>query len=180
MGDGVMSEEAFREGLDADGVRRLQILQVGLGAGVAAFALLIAVLHAQGVGAAKPIESQVETLRMMSLAHGAVAVTTWSTAIFLWRSSVRPKLAAATDAVSFLQEWQVGTILWLALFEAPAMFGLVICFQLVQSGNAEAHSELLGNGVTAAVQLLLTAATFPTADRLVNAYREEVLVRGPG
>ena len=72
---------------------------------------------------------------------------------------------------------QQATVARVSIYNAPALFGLIICLLGINSGFIFAYPQYVIAAVPAFLQLGFLAATFPTRDRLVRVVRG-VLGRG--
>ncbi len=183
-----LSSAQFEAVLTGANVRQMQIVQAALGMGVFTFGIVIAVLYT--TVEAVPTREDIEWIQKLTLVHLLILSGGAAMANILFRSlfSERQLAAAAerkvrdrrgqvlTDPASkALAHVRSAIILRLAVLEAPALFGLVICLLTVTSGVAAVVPIYLLNALSAAGFIVYVATTFPNKDRLSGIFNEFVL-----
>jgi hypothetical protein len=183
-----LSSSQFEAVLTDANVRQIQIIQAALGLGVFTFGIVIAVLYTTAT--AVPTREDIELIQMLTLGHLVILSGGAAMASILFRNffSERQLAAAAkrtvrdsrgqtlTDPASkALAHVRSAIVLRLAVLEAPALFGLVICFLMVTNGAATVAPMYLLNALSAAGFIVYIATTFPNKDRLSGIFNEFVL-----
>lgn len=183
-----LSSSQFEAVLTDANVRQMQIVQAALGMGVFTFGIVIAVLYT--TAAAIPTREDIEWIQMLTLVHLLILSGGAAMANILFRSLFSERqLAAASErkvrdnrgqaltdpAAKALAHVRSAIILRLAVLEAPALFGLVICLLTITSGVAAVAPIYLLNGLSAAGFIVYVATTFPNRDRLAGIFNEYVL-----
>jgi len=80
----------------------------------------------------------------------------------------------STAAEKYLAVMRSATIVRMALLEAPAFFGLVICFMGATNGVLRAETAYWANLVSYAALVFLLLKEFPTRDRLLELFRQKL------
>lgn len=183
-----LSPSQFEAVLTDANVRQMQIIQAAMGMGIFTFGIVIAVWYTTAT--AVPTREDVELIQMLTLVHLLILSGGVAMANILFRNlfSERQLAAAAerkvgdrrgqvlTDPASrALAHVRSAIILRLAVLEAPALFGLVICFLMVMNGVAAVAPMYLLNALSAAGFIVYLATTFPNKDRLVGIFNDFVL-----
>ncbi len=180
-----ISTADFESALSTGNVSQMAILQAALGMGVTLFGLVIVVLYL--TQAATPDEGAVEVLQVLSLAHLALLVGAIVGGRFLFDAQfsdrnlerAAPGKASGSEvaqnpATRALMHMRTAIILRLGLLEAPALFGLVVCFLTVINGLAPSHPIFLLNGLSAIGFVGFVVQTLPTRDRLLQMFVERI------
>lgn len=168
----------------------LQVVQGALTMGVVSFALVLGMLRAGGFGSsAEPTEGGLSTVRMLGGVVLLLSVSAVVASLFAFAAILRAERVAAIvrgedageGAARLLDLVRTAYILRLAILEAPAMLGLVVCLLATMNGALASRPALWLNALPAALLVAFSLATFPTRDRLLFLVRERVepaLLRG--
>lgn len=151
---------------DAD-VRGLQVLQLALGAGPVLFWVVIGVL-AQAPRPAQPeapASDPLQLIVLLSAVHAFMAPTQW----FLGTLLHGRALASAQPPMQRLRQ---ATIIRLAMFEAPALLGAVVCLLAVQLDVAGRAPWVWFNAASTLMLLGLVVGTFPARERVEQTLRD--------
>ena len=166
-------------------LQSLQIVQLAMASGVLILAGAVLVLHLTGASrSAAPALPERDLVWPLTLAHAAAALGLWALALLipalflrparLFRSgpsSVRPSSDIPGRERRCLDAFRGAFILRVALLEAPALFGLVLCLLASMSGRLEEQPAYWLNGLSAVVFLLFVAVSFPTRHRVMEWFR---------
>lgn len=165
----MISRHEFERSISPEKLRPLQIVYAALASGVVAFAAVIGLLTE---GSQPQFSGDTEVLLLLSGIHALMAAAMYAVAPFVFRGLLTniDSIAGTDLATVLIGKIMTAHIVRLAMYEGVAMFGLVICLLTVMSGAAPSHPELLLNGISTAIFLILTAATFPTIDRIGNIF----------
>jgi hypothetical protein len=141
-------------------LRALQIIHLGLASGVLLFTALVVILTMQQPAnpAADPTLA-----RMLTLVHGVLFLTALLLSRILYhRLLPTPDLDEAAQVARF----RTARIVRLAVLEGAALFGLVTCLLLGQSGLIQAQPVYWLNLLSTGFFLAFIALTFPRQDPL--------------
>jgi hypothetical protein len=157
-------------------IRATQIIVVALAFGAVSFLGVVAVLT-QTQPAAEATLGGAEFIQALSLAHVFMAPSCWMAAFFLYRLRVSSiEVHADADAAGILDdvlgELRSATILVMALFEGPALFGIVIVFLAHTNGSLPEVPYAWGGLLSTAMMMGAASAVIPTNRRLEALGRE--------
>jgi len=183
-----ISSEQFEAALTEANVRQLQLIQAAIGMGIFVFSMVIGVLYSTATG--QPRREDVELIQTLTLAHLLILSGGVAMANFLFRNLFSERqLAAAADktvmdsnrqpvtdpALKALAHVRSAIIVRLAILEAPALFGLVICLLMTMNGVVSVAPVYLLNALSAVGFLFYVATTIPTKERLVGIFNDFVI-----
>jgi hypothetical protein len=157
-------KQALREAIRSGELRALQILQLALMSGVTLFAAVVVALSIVARPAMTGQALPASTLRLMVLVHVAVAILAWGLGPLL--QSIVHRQTDAAGAAGPLTGLRQGTMTRLALLEAPAILGLVICLLAQKGGVLRAQPLYWLNALSAAAFVVYGALSFPTQARV--------------
>jgi hypothetical protein len=174
-------EREFEALLEKNHLRAMQILQGAFSLGVAMFALVIGVFYL--TAAAQMVRMDATIFPIFSGVHAFVALSCW--VVGLSAPSLVARLApsglirgvgtaleGSSAAERILAQIRTAFILRLALLQGPALFGLVICLLGSKDGTLREKPIFWLNGLSAALFLAYSLATFPTRDRAMEMFRD--------
>ena len=171
-------------------VRVFQIVQVALVFGI--MVMLVVILFLFGIGGeVHPGEVDEAFPRSLTIVLAITTLLALPIAEYTYRAllsskrlrkyaevPLRDKSRVIDDpAEKVLTLVQQATVARVSIYNAPALFGLIICLLGINSGFIFAYPQYVIAAVPAFLQLGFLAATFPTRDRLVRVVRG-VLGRG--
>jgi hypothetical protein len=166
----------FRNSLAPEFVRSLAIVQGAIGGGILVFALVV--LWMSTTSSPGPVESSpvlALLMQILTLAHLVVAIVLFPLAHIIFARILSPerlRKAAQSGPGSVLSLMRTAIVVRLALYEAVAFFGLMVCLVGAIRGILAVEPIYWVNGISAAVMLLFIVRTFPTKERLVALYEE--------
>jgi hypothetical protein len=177
-----VSVHEFEAALTPAELRIFQIIQGALGAGIAVFLGVTIILYVLGSDALAGEATQgIQLVRMLSLVHLAMAVVLFVAAKVVYDLLFRSeRLAAASSpelrnahgevthdpAQHCVALLRTSTIIRLALYEAIALFGLIVCLLAVVDGVVQAYPVYWLNALSSVAFSGYVVLTFPTAERL--------------
>jgi hypothetical protein len=171
--------ESFRSVLGDNAIRPLQIIHLALGAGVTVFAIVVLVLNAVVEFPASDATSYLGTLTIVNLVL-TVLLFTFALRFHdyrLSRASLENRVGSGALTVErCFDEIRTAHIIRLALLEAAAMFGIVICLLAVVQGAMPVSEFYLINLIGVVLFLLFISGTFPTQDRILHTFEQKFLV----
>jgi hypothetical protein len=127
-------------------------------------------------------------ITLLSAIHVALALGTWTLGCFLFTRLSKPRALNAEEigrlssrdaeylknpAACWLLALRGPYIMRLALFEGPALLGVVICFLAVESGEMHEEPWIWANLSSGLVLAMFSLATYPTCERLLAMYRQQ-------
>ncbi|MBI2620428.1 MAG: hypothetical protein HYW57_10135 [Ignavibacteriales bacterium] len=184
----------FQHALTSEKVRTFQVIHLGLGLGVFGFGLVVLYLWFVQGADHQPGPPDVELIQIMSIVHAAFAVSLIFLSSFLYEKQFRPERlrTLATQPLRTPEGNQVedpvekclsiirtGIILRLAMLEAAAFFGLVVCTIAALNGVLVQNTEYAFNAITPLFFLMVVIMTFPTAQRLEEIFRAKITASVP-
>lgn len=169
-----LSRTVFEQALTSQKIATLRIISAALASGILLFALVV-IYFTFTTQADSPDGTDI--LLLLSGVHGLMALTIYAVAPLIYRkvlNSFRPESALTGEALAaeVIQKIMSAHMVRMAMYEGPALFGLVVCFLSVQWGHIPSQPEFLLNGITAVFFLLMTATTFPSRERLGSLFSE--------
>ncbi len=183
-----VSAVQFEAALTEANVRQTQVIQGAIGMGILVFGIVVGVLYS--TTHAEPTLDDVELIQTLTLAHLLILSGGVATANLLFRKLFSdPQLAVAADrnvtgadrqpvtdpALKVLAHVRSAIIVRLAILEAPALFGLVICLLMTINGVALIAPIYLLNSLSAAGFLVYVVTTFPNRERLVGIFNDFIM-----
>lgn len=184
----------FQKALDDGQVRMLQILQGAIGFGVFMFLVIVVYMHFMNL---VPLETDVtgdETLiQIMTLVHLALLGGAYYGGGLIFNAAFSDKSLAeavhrafrdarggeVTDGPSkCIYVIRNAMITRLAIFEAPALFGLVICLLATFRGVLHAAPVYWINAASAVALLLFIGRTFPGRPSIEHLFEERFTTPG--
>lgn len=157
------SKQAFRDVLTAQELKGMQTISAALPAGVLLFLLVVVMVSLRQPAPAPGATPDLDTARLLSLVHAALALGAYSLTPVLYRMRFAQ---GAEDAEGALATIRGALILRLAMLEAPALFGVIVCLLSAKTGALAAQPLFWLNGITALIFLVFAATGFPTRDRV--------------
>lgn len=182
-----ISEQQFRAAIMPEQVRSLRIMQAYLTVGLLVFAAAIVYIATRRPEIPVPTASGTQWVLRASLVHGAVFVLAWLFSDVATRTALRRAYQGSMQPVSTarggngvttgsaeaaMEAIRSAVVLRLALREAPALFGLGICYIAVGNGVLDAHPAVALNAGSAAAAIAFFITTLPTPERLVAVFRK--------
>ena len=164
-------------------IRAVQILSGALAMGVVMFLGAILFLT-QNVTPAEAQPDAYQQMQLLSAVHGFMAVSSFMMGFVLFnqrfspsafRQAFRGRRPTPEElAGTGLTHYRGAHIIRMAMFEGPALFGLVIVFLSHNGGVLSEHPELWLNALSGLAMLAATAAAFPTERGIQRVLREAV------
>jgi hypothetical protein len=164
------TEHEIRQAIDEPTVRSLQIVQLGLTAGVVLFAGVVW-FRAHFLADPAAAESTIGEPLIVKLAIGAIVAFLGIQRIADF--VVRRRIAGAKGqgVPALLEAARTAFIVRLALLEAPALFGIALCF--LASPNGPPRNPMVWLGLLpAGLFVVLSAMSFPNRERLAALVAE--------
>lgn len=153
--------------LDAGRLRTLQVIPVAIAVAVATACGAAILVHlTRPPLSGPPSYGEVSLVSLLSLVHVLLAVSLYGAAFMLYRKRVSTPPPAPATADTCLGIIRAASLLRLALLEAPALFGVVICIIASQRGVLHAEPLTWLNLASSAAFFIVLILTFPTRDRV--------------
>lgn len=150
-------------------VRALTVLQLALGGGPVLFWGVVAMMASAAPAAVEQADpANVRTIVLLSAVHAFMAPTQWVMGTALYRRQL------AARGTSLMSRLRGATMVRLALFEAPALFGAVVCLIAVQQGVVGQVPWVWLNVLSTFMLLGLVMTTLPTRERVERLARDDV------
>jgi F0F1-type ATP synthase membrane subunit c/vacuolar-type H+-ATPase subunit K len=162
--------EKFRVSLSDGDVRTLQIIPLAMCAGVVMFAFVILVILRPQYSEIVPTADDTTTIMFLTLAHLALFLSTVTiapiiiTGMLQKQRNVDPQGAIFAIRSNLIVRW--------AIMEAPALFGLVICFLATLNGVLNTQPIYYLNLFSMVYFLVVTLTKLPNRERLEAIYQE--------
>ncbi|MBI2427470.1 MAG: hypothetical protein HYV29_01485 [Ignavibacteriales bacterium] len=169
-----LSRSEFEQTLTQRRVTSLSIIYAALIVGILTFAVIAFAIPGNSQHSD---EGSMDILLLLSGVHAFTALTMYSVVPIILKQllnieKIQASAAAAPPAEKVLAAIQSAHIIRMAMYEGAAIFGLIICLLTSLWGHAATNPELLLNGLSAFFFLVMSAATFPTKERLLNIFSE--------
>jgi len=121
-----------------------------------------------------------DALMLMSIVHALVAGLAWAltpllTALQRRRTLQSARTGGGSPAERAVAALRGAVILRLALLEAPALLGLIICLLAVATGQMREQGLYWLNAVSAVLFIAFAALSFPTRERVETLLRARFL-----
>jgi hypothetical protein len=180
---GKLSRTAFESALTPAHIMTSQILQGALMMGAVLFLFGVLFMYSQGPLVA-PGETEVDTVRTLTIVHLAFLVVNVGVSIFLAQrlfspDAMKDMLSGLTDPQMIAQrcaiQQRTAMIVRMALLEGSTFFGLAICMIGSTNGVLATASEYWINLLSLFLLVGFGIATFPTKERLGAWYEERFL-----
>ncbi|NUM81407.1 hypothetical protein HUU42_11435 [bacterium] len=182
--------QEFQSKLTDGHVKTMQIIQAALGIGVMAFLCIVIFLYsAQSDYDQRMADQNLDLIKILTLIHVLMAATLYYGSTFIYNlqfteNKLREAVAKTfkdekglpiTDPVSkCIVIIRTAMILRLAMLEASAIFGIVICLLAVTNGVMHHYPEYWLNLITAALFLSLVVMLFPNRERIEGIFVNKV------
>ncbi len=160
--------EEFENELEDNDLKALQIIYGALAMGIITFLGVIVFFYLSVDGNS----DDSDFINTLTMAHFALLVVILGAVKILYPALLKRSLEVADTAASLFAAIRTSHILRLALFEAAAFFGLIICFLAAQSGVLQDAPFYWINVVSALVMLYMVYIYFPTHRSVVEEYRQ--------
>jgi hypothetical protein len=178
-----VSLDDFRRVATPEAVRVLQLIHLAFLGTVSMLTFGVVLVHYMYAPEAAADAEAVGLIRMLSLGVLMMATAIYGTVMHLYPrillrarpADAAPATPASDPATWFLVRIRTAEILRLALLEAPALFGLVVCVLAAFNGVLHAHPVYWLNALPAVVLIAYATLNFPTLDRLVDRFRIHLL-----
>ena len=157
-------KQAARDAARSGELRALQILQIALMSGVSLFAAVVVALSVVARPGLTGDALPAATLRTLSIVHVALAAFAWGLDPLL--QSLMLRQGAPGPTLGPLAALRQATLTRLALLEAPAILGLVICLLAQRGGVIAAQPLYWLNALSAVAFVAYGALSFPTQARV--------------
>ncbi len=168
----------FQKALTDQYVKGLQGIQTTMGIGVIMFAFIVYVLQLQQPSDNSTTMEAVETVQLLTLVHLFFAISCYVAAVILYNRFLAPPASEEGRSVQqSLAALRTATIVRLALCEAPAFFGLVICMVAAPRGVLSSFPEYWANTISTAIVLCVIIVTFPTKAKLEYTFSRKIAGR---
>lgn len=173
----------FQRALTSQVMLPLQVIHGAVAGSVIVFAAAVVFVASTTTPPADP--QSVASLDLLMMIHGLVAVGCYLSARMIFdrqlRKTYEPSSVQTGTGVSpeegaahALQLLRTAVIIRLALIEAPAVIGLVICLVAALQGVLTDYPRYWINAVPAIILIFFVAATFPTSDRLTSIMQKRI------
>ena len=173
----------IRNALKGEALRAMQVIHLALMAGVTGFFLVVVFIYFTGPGESAAPEGDLDLIDLLTIVHGFTFIACLVASNFLkkklyGRERVESAHAAAgsegSPAGDYLALIRTVKIITAALLEAPAFFGLTVCFIAVTRGVMAEHSFYWINTISYFAFILILARDFPTRERIENLFNTEL------
>ena len=178
-----MKAQQGKQAVSDDELRHLQTLQAALTAGILVFLLVVLVIaNGNGAGTRVPGKASLQSLTLLTYIHLAFAVCSLTLAPLLFARRLGRQDSASAPGSGMqdpalissqdLARLRSAVILRLALWEWPALFGLVVLLLAAYRGALASHPLYWINVLSALIFIALAVMTFPTRDRISRILAE--------
>lgn len=175
----------IRNALTPEIVRAMQVIYFALMAGVTGFFLVIVFIYMTGPGEAVATEQDIAMIDRLSIIHGFFLVACLVAANFFKkrlfsRDRVESLYAPAVGdgsspgAGEYIAMIRTVKIITAAVMEAPAFFGLVVCFMAINAGVMAEHPFYWINTLSYFVFIVFLARNFPTKEKIVELFNADL------
>lgn len=171
------SSAEFNDVLTDANVRQVQIIQAALGFGIVMFATVVVVLFYMNPAATDETDSGfMWTLTLMQFAIG---FPMFGMSFALYRRKLSRAVLGTDKRIrspeDIFHALRQALIFRLAFMEGAALYGLVVCMVGAINGTIHVYPVFWINLVGALGMLLFLSWSFPTKERLLEFYKNDVL-----
>lgn len=153
--------------LEGVGVRVLQIITAAVTLAVLTACSAALIVHAARTpDPAQAAYADLTLVSILTLAHLVLAAGAWGLAFVLYRKRLARPFETPPTAADCLAALRTATVLRLAVLEAPALFGAIVCLIASQRGVLDVEPLYWLNLASAAAFVAAAVLTFPTRDRV--------------
>ena len=181
----------FQSALTSQNIRVIQIIHGAIALGVIMFMGVVAFLYSNQPAPAGPrdLKDAYDLIKVLTLAHIMIAAGVYTVArvvfnLLLGTSALQGGASKVmkngqgrviTDnGEKLLALIRSALIVRLAMFEAPALFGLVICLIGITNGTIYETASIWLNAVTALILVGFVIVTFPNKERLEELFNNRI------
>jgi hypothetical protein len=174
-----VSSADFQAILTPEQIRVSQIVQAALALGVVFFGVVVVYLYtAIAPGPADEAPTALQTVQILSFGHAGLAIVLYVTVPMLENivfsakrfETIRARSNAPSPADACLELIRTASIIRLALYEAVAFFGLVVCILAATTQVLHTYPIYWLNMSTAVFLVVYSLTTFPNRDRLLTVF----------
>ncbi len=176
----VRNFDALSSAPDTPSARALRLIALSSGASVVVFFFVLALLPSETWSGSTPAAETFFTTTGLSIAHVLTAMGIYGILPFLSRriggpdsEGVHSREHPGTLGESF-NRFQRAYIVRLAMMEAVALFGLIVCFVALSQGTLQHQPLYWLNAASSAIFVGFLAATFPSDTRVAETLMENV------
>lgn len=181
----MVSQTEIRNALTPEIVRAMQIIYFALIAGVTGFLFVIVFIYMTVASEAVAADQDVAMIDRLSIIHGLFLIACLVAATFLKKkllsrervesihgqSSGEGSASVAGDYIAMIRTVKIITA---AVMEAPAFFGLVVCFMAINTGVMAEHPFYWINTISCFAFMAFLAREFPTKEKIMDLFNAEL------
>ena len=188
--DGRLDRLSFENALTKEKMLVFRLVQGGLGLGILIFGIVVLILNMTiEPSAGRLTETALRPVQILSLVTLVLTLSTYTAAFLVNRfffdtdrlskrmgKELRDEKGGiiGEPAEKFIHILLHSTILRLALLEGSALFGLVVCQIAVVWGVLQVRPLYWLNALPAAIMIAYVVATFPSRERILNTFQNEI------
>lgn len=169
-----VTRDEFRGVLTDANVLTLRVIHIAIAAGVLLFCGVVLFLYVSMASEVRTVgEDEFQLIQLASFAHLVVAFTAYAAANFLFNIQFKEdklSVQSETPAEQCLTMIRSALILRIALYEAPALFGIVVCLLAIMNGVLYVQPLVALNLITTLILLGLVVNTMPSKERLETLF----------
>lgn len=168
-----LTQSKFREALTDPQMRPLQFIYVGLGVTTFFFALIIVFVSSLQIPSTENADGTDSGLILaLTIVHFAIALGSFFVAPMLFKRQLANASSAATNgnADGCFAAIRTAMIVRVAIVEASAQLGIVVCFIAATNGVLAQNPSYWINLLTTLLLLAFLIITFPTRKKIENVF----------
>ncbi|MFN0158547.1 MAG: hypothetical protein ACKVRP_10825 [Bacteroidota bacterium] len=173
----IINLNEFQRALSETYVRSLQVIHAALAIGVITFAAVVYVVYSNPPAENPSLEDAAELLQTLTIIHVLLALSCYLAAQIAFTRIAAPNQDVVENVPSVqssLTRLRSALIVRLALFEAPAFFGLIVCMLGALNGVLHSQPEYWFNTFSSVIMLGLVVITFTTREKLEHTFSEKM------
>jgi hypothetical protein len=181
----------FQSALTTQNMRVFQIIQGAIALGVIMFMGVVFFLYSSQTAPAggRELKDAYDLIKVLTLAHIMLAAGVYTIARVVFNLLLGPSALqgglikeikdaqgriVTNNGEKILAMIRSALIVRLAMFEAPALFGLVICMIGITNGTIYETPSIWLNGITACILIGFVILTFPNKERLEEIFNSRI------
>jgi hypothetical protein len=174
----------IQRALTSEIMRPMQIIHFGIMAGASSFFLIIIFIYLTNQQGFKINQQDIETINTLSIVHSVIFISCLILSGVIYKNMLSEKKVESmlnkinndnpNPVESYIGIIRTSQIIYTAILEAPAFFGLVICFMAITNNVIYEYNYYWLNAVSYFAFIYLLTKGFPTKEKLLIIFQTQL------
>ncbi len=175
----------IRNSLTPETMRPMQVINLAIMAGATSFLGVIIFMYYTASGEYEFSQENIGVIDRFSVIHGIIFISCLGLSNFVKKKffsreraeSISNTMVGASDseiAGAYIGMVRMAKIVYMAILEAPAFFGLVVCFLAITNRVIYEYSFYWANLVSYFTFMFLLARDFPTREKVAELFKTDL------